>query len=613
MHVREALEQLATGALRRIAVAHGLPADESDTRTELIELLSERLADRAYLQEQVSRLAADEQAALVAARASGGEVRGFLLDRDQPGAAAELVERGLLFRTFAAAGPRRGEVFFIPDELFSVLPAPPEEEPPPTNEASAPPERRTSDPVFSLFALASTLQRSSTKPEEELHGWSEEPGGFDVSQRGTFLEHLGVASGLLVQHGHALLVGPTLARLLNDPPRLAERLWRTYRELRGWSELAEIDLGIEHAQDAADASLVRAAVIEAVERLPEGNWIELDSFTNWLRETSPDLIREQLDARGRLLLESLDWDALERPLLRLIMLGPLYWLGQVACSVDGARFARRALSRASQPEACWWPADDEHTRAELVAPARAELGTLLEAERYVVLEERGRWSKYRLVQQHVAAALGSGGSIDDCRRLLERLTQAPLPERIEERLAAWSERFGAVTIRPSVLVEARTEAELDAALGEETVKPFVRHRLGPSAAEVAAADALELAAALRDSGHLPRVDAALRLGGEPRRGYQGLIDEQVLEFLLVSLLAFQRARPERLAELEGALSLIERLERQFPPERLRELRAAAASLAGQVRANASGSASTAPRRRHSLRRRRAQTRPNSTE
>jgi len=61
-----------------------------------------------------------------------------------------------------------------------------------------------------------------------------------------------------------------------------------------------------------------------------------------------------------------------------------------------------------------------------------------------------------------------------------------------------------------------------------------------------------------------------------------LVDEQVLEFLLVSLLAFQAARPERLGELEGALSLLERLERQFPPERLGQLRAAAARLAGEL-------------------------------
>jgi hypothetical protein len=56
----------------------------------------------------------------------------------------------------------------------------------------------------------------------------------------------------------------------------------------------------------------------------------------------------------------------------------------------------------------------------------------------------------------------------------------------------------------------------------------------------------------------------------------------VLEFLLVSLLAFSHARPERLAELEGAAPLLERLERQFAPERLGELRQAAQRLAGDL-------------------------------
>ncbi len=592
MRVRDALEELATGALRRIAAAHDLPVDDAPTRAELIERLVERLGDTAYLRELISSLAPDEQAALMAARASGGEVRGFLLDRDQPGAAAALVERGLLFRTFAAAGPRRGEVFALPEELFELLPAPLDEAPPPTESGAAPAaaKRRTTDSAFSLFALASTLQRNGADFEAEVKGWSEEPAAWDWSARWTFFRQLGVASGLLVAHGHAALdaasrghagltLGSGLPRLLNDPPRLAERLWRNYAELRGWSELAEI--GIEHPEDLADASLVRAAVVEAVERLPEGSWIGLDAFSEWLRETAPDLVREQLDARGRLLLESRPWASIELPLLRLIVLGPLYWLGRVASSVDGTRFARRAAQRLPLAEPCQWEGI-----AELIAPARAELGTLLDAERYLVLEERGRLSRYRLLQQHVAAALGSGGSIGECRRLLGRLTQGPLPERIEERLSGWSERFGAITVRPSVVVEARTEAELDAALAEDTVKPFVRRRLGPTAAEVTAADALELAAALRESGHLPRVDAALRLGSEPRRTYPGLVDEQVLEFLLVSLLAFQHARPERLAELEGALSLVERLERQFPPERLRELRTAAEALAGELRGNA---------------------------
>jgi hypothetical protein len=90
--------------------------------------------------------------------------------------------------------------------------------------------------------------------------------------------------------------------------------------------------------------------------------------------------------------------------------------------------------------------------------------------------------------------------------------------------------------------------------------------------------------ALREAGHLPSVDAALRLSADSRLAYAGLVDEQVLEFLLVSLLAFNAARPEQLAELEGATSLLERLQRQFSDARLTELGHAAARLSGDLRA-----------------------------
>jgi hypothetical protein len=253
-----------------------------------------------------------------------------------------------------------------------------------------------------------------------------------------------------------------------------------------------------------------------------------------------------------------------------------------------------ASTHAANPEASRWEG-----AAELVAPATTRLGALLRAERYLVLRERSRLSRYHLVQAHVAAALASGGSIAECRQVLQELTQARLPESIEARLTAWDQRFGALTIRPAVILEGRSAADVDAAIADESVRPFVRGRLSPWMVEVAAADALELAAALRAGGQLPRIDAALRLASEPKLAYAGLVDEQVLEFLLVSLLAFQTAWPERLAELEGSTGLLERLEHQFSPARLAELRAAAGRLAGSLTARTAAP----PRRRRRTARR----------
>ena len=601
MRLSEALEQTPTSSLRRVATAHGLPHDESTTRNELIRRIAERLADPPYLQERFGGLSADERSILLSARASGGELRGLLVDSEHPGAAESLADRGWLYRVFTSAGPLRGEVFVVPEEALAVLPpaspadassAPVSAEAEPT-----PGERRSSEPAFSLFALVSALTRAGGHLEQEVRSWSEEPGGLAWDTRWSFLRHLALGAGLLVHRADGTLAtAPTLPRLLDDPATIADRLWRAYLRDAGWSELTHASVAVPRddwrREELVDTLALRRAVTDAVQQQPEGRWTRIVALVEWLHRTRPTLVREQLRPRGLVLLQAADWTELELPLVRSFVLGPLYWLGVVAVSRDGESFARRPLLRAFPGEACLW----EASSAELIAPARAQLGTLLLTERYLVLQERGRVSRYHLVQSHVAASLGGGGSIAECRQLLGRLTQGPLPELVEERLSTWDQRFGALQLRPTVLLEANSPAELDEALAEERVRPFLRARLGPTVAEIAAATATELAAALREAGHLPHVDAALRLAAESRQAYSGLVDEQVLEFLLVSLLAFQLTWPERLGELEGSAVLLERLEHQFPPQRLAELRASAERLAGSLR---SGQPSTSSARAES--------------
>lgn len=612
MRLREALEETTTGSLRRVAEAHGLPHDDSTTRTELIHLIAERLSDLGYVRERFGLLSEDERSVLLSARASGGELRGFLVDSEHPGAAESLADRGWLYRVFAAAGPLRGEVFVVPDELLSALPQSVDDAESAGAPASGgfepePPavERRTTDPAFSLFALVSALTRAGGHLEHEVGSWSEEPGGWAWDTRWGFLRHLAQASGLLIHRADGTLAAaPSLPRLLDEPAAVADRLWRTYLRDPGWSEVAQSEVVVLAtadlpAEDIVDTLALRRAVVDVLQQQPENRWTRIGRLVEWLQRTRPTLVREQLSPRGLVLLQAADWSTLELPVLRSFVLGPLYWLGVVAVSRDGQSFARRPLLRAFPGEACHW----QESSAELIAPARAQLGLLLQTERYLVLQERGRVSRYHLVQAHVAASLGGGGSIAECRQLLGRLTQGPLPALVEERLSAWEKRFGAVQLRPTVLLEAQSAAELDEAVTEERVRPFVRARLGPTVAEIAAATASELAAVLREAGHLPRVDAALRLAAEPRQAYTGLIDEQVLEFLLVSLLAFQLAWPERLAELEGSSALLERLEHQFPPQRLADLRVAAERLAGALGSRGGASGSKPSRSRKSIRRR----------
>src|SRR5207237_5354396 len=120
VRVREALDELATGALRRLATAQGLSAGDAATRSELLERLVERLSEPGYLADQLAALPEAERAVLAEVRAAGGQSRGFLLEKRHPGALDRLTARGLVFRTFTAAGPRRGEVFQAPEEVLDL-------------------------------------------------------------------------------------------------------------------------------------------------------------------------------------------------------------------------------------------------------------------------------------------------------------------------------------------------------------------------------------------------------------------------------------------------------------------------------------------------------------
>ena len=51
-----------------------------------------------------------------------------------------------------------------------------------------------------------------------------------------------------------------------------------------------------------DSVLVRARIVELVERLPEGFWFELAAVSDWLRTRHPTSCRERLD-------RALDWGA----------------------------------------------------------------------------------------------------------------------------------------------------------------------------------------------------------------------------------------------------------------------------------------------------------------
>ena len=313
VRARDAFDQSASSLLRRIAVEHGLPVAASSTRAELVEGLAARFAEPRHLEVVLSALDAASRSALAAARQTGGEVRGLLLARhlgtDDPRAAQALVDRGLLVRTFAPTGPHRGEVFAVPDEVLALLPEPQAAGPSFSIEPAPAPERgdrRTSDPAFSLFALASFLQRhpaselagDGRRPaafHAETHQWAQEPGGWPWIARWVFFQRLALAAHYLEHDPEgSLRPAPRLRQALDQRGGLVTRLWEAYLGLREARDTDVVRAEIPHADviaEQSDPEVLRGVIVNALRSIPPGEWWTIQDVDRSIRERTPELLK----------------------------------------------------------------------------------------------------------------------------------------------------------------------------------------------------------------------------------------------------------------------------------------------------------------------------------
>jgi hypothetical protein len=252
--------------------------------------------------------------------------------------------------------------------------------------------------------------------------------------------------------------------------------------------------------------------------------------------------------------------------------GPLYWLGVVEWGRGPEQWDR---VRVTEQGAAWLGASDAALVAtpepleladdlRVVAPSGCDLGPLWRLEPYLTLERRAPTSAYRLERAAFGRGLAAGGSARELVEQLESAAARPLPAAFRAALAGWDVRAGRFKLRPAVLLLADDEQELTRVLGQLEGSELIRERLGPRAAAVGAARAPELAAALDRLGHLPELDAALRLMAG-RRAYSALVDQETLETLLLCLRLVRALDPALAAELAPGDRLSRRLEQALGP------------------------------------------------
>lgn len=634
MDLRDCLDQCSLGLLRQIAASHQVALPEPPARAEVVRVLAGRLLEPGYLAQYVGNLGDDERAALTLVVGEGGQVRSFALERQLRSASggpglqdadqavsdlpAHLLQAGLLFRTFQAAGPDRGEVYVAPDELHPLLPKAPSVKEPTLVPAEPPVELRRCLASFNLLAMASFVRhwrqsgssgRAGAGAGGQLDALSEETAELAVElagrtprERWTLLAHLGVRLGLLAREQGGLQPTERLAEWLGQGEAGERQLWTSYLHSEQWNDLERAGSGdARFVGRTADPTVSRGQVVKLVGTLPVDQWVLATDVERLIRERAPDFLREGFEVAtsrlvdlesGEELVGSDSWERVEGPLVHYLLSGPLFWLGIVEWGLFGEEWDRLRVTSAGRAwlegsDEALWPALDPFDLTEarkVVAPERCDLALLWDLEPYLAIERRGPPSEYHLNRASFARGLEAGGSLDELRRLLERAALGPLPTSFNQALERWAGRAGRYRLRPMVVLTAEDEAELNETLAKLESAGLVRERLGPRAVAITAARAGELADALERQGQLPEVDAALRLMAG-RRAYPALVDQQTLEALLFCIRLVKALKPALAAEIPHADRLVQRLEQALGPIAAPRLARKARSVARQLRAD----------------------------
>lgn len=608
MRLERALGECTLSLLRRIAASHGLMVADHALRSELAAGIRERLLDPDYLPRYLASLQEDELELLHRVRERGWVVKSFVLERGarEGGSAREargdaiprLLQKGLLYKGFDSVGSWTGAVYHVPDELrplvLQALPASPQSAPSTPRPAPTPRSVARRDVAYDLFCLLSFLRRERlrlvgghpsrsdlARLEKEASTVSVEVDAGRWEDRWRFLIHLCLAKGWVQRDGATLSVGREVVRSVDLGRGAVQRtLLDIYLRDPGWSDLeASGRVGRPLGARRVDEVAARQLLVDCLERVARGGWVDEGSLLEWLRETNPDILREDysspawtmVDRRtGAELFGEASWPLVEGEWVRYLLRGPFYWLGVVewGASLPGKADSLRwvgveemdgAASAAGGDEVGLRAALDEAS-VKLEANHHGDLAMLLRLEPYLELTKRGdAFSNYRMTRKSVLRGLETGGSWEELRGLLNAVEVDGDRMAVVERVGEWAARFGRYSVEDEVLVRASDQAGADLLLGLPGVAECLATRLNSSTFLVRRARWRDLVERLRASDYPPRQSPSLRSSGAPAD-----LDRETLEACLFAVKLVTASRPD--LETAALLRAVHRLERVLGPE-----------------------------------------------
>ncbi len=556
--LRQSLIDYEVGLLQAIADCRAITLTSID-KTEIIDQLVEAMLSPAAMAIALGDLSPEQNQALQFLLASGGQVENARftrqfgpvrlmgsarLERERPweapiNPAEGLWYRGFIYKSFQVSGQ---ELVYLPVDMLPLIsPDTPQEQPPQTARIERAPiptqitesGNRLRENFFSLLVYLQTHpvklnSKSDLSPKERQNLTNCLLPSFlpQIPQTDEldFLLHLGSRAELLNESHGRLRPNRETARnwLQAGAAEQALLLQNSWRADPTWNDLWHVPQLVPQPTGWENSPLrARSKILGYLENVSAGEWLSLDSFVAFIKQTDPDFQRPNgdyetwyiQDPQGKSLMGFKHWEQVEGALIRYLITHILPFLSVVdlggsadsstafrLTSSGEAFLAGRAEQIAPPKRPPYLRVDDKF---QVRVPFQASLYDRFQLARFAELAQReSNRTMYRISQASISKALRNGVTHEQITAFLTRATNNQIPLKVVEALHNWGTRYGTVKLENAVLIrlqDGRLIAELQK---HPTLGPLLGEVLGPTTILVPQKNAADVRRALRELGYL---------------------------------------------------------------------------------------------------------------
>ncbi len=448
---------------------------------------------------------------------------------------------GLIARAFDQTPAGAQEYAYIPDELLALLPPlePAAARKPPGYPVSPPRRLKGGRDIApdDLTTLLAFLRIHPTDarpwllpaPQPRIDRHLRRP---DEPVYRALLVHLAYALGLIVDEAGAGLVATDVVADSTRPWLEAPRwhqlrsLAQAWRESVSWNDLIYTP-GLEADTWPNDPLASREAVLSALALVPVEIWWSLESFVDFIKEENPDFQRPGGDYSswyihdvytGEVLHGLQYWDYIEGAFIRLVIEGPMQWLGLVEAARGAFRLTRLGLAFLGREE---WPSEPD-PEGRVTIDSRGVIGIPAVASRYQryqiarfcswlpaplpnVGADEGKYL-YQLTARALERARAQGFRLrQHIIPFIQGLSAHSIPRSVMAMLDDWEEQPDQIIIHNAVVLEAKDLGIDERIKSNAQIRQWLGRQVGPHTYMVMRQNLTSLLNALREMGIMPQV------------------------------------------------------------------------------------------------------------